>query len=191
MNFMNRRSEIETLRTEIELLKNQITQQSASSSEDSVAKDKRDRLVQSGFEYWKAQHDFFKHFMTISLASIATFGAVAAGLFGEVWKPNVIESYQRFGLVIISVDVVIAFAVAAIMSASGMTAIRNNIWSMKDVTNKEEFEKLRGRRYGHGAVKPWMTLDRAYRATVLLYFSGTVLFVCFFVLSIMLLTSGT
>lgn len=72
-----------------EVLSNLVSQLEAS-REAAEEREKRDRLAQSQLEYWKARYDFAKHFMTISLAAVAAFGALLGSAFIDptVWDPN-------------------------------------------------------------------------------------------------------
>jgi hypothetical protein len=116
--------------------------QLSQSQETAFAKERRDRVAQSGMEYWKAQYDFYKHFMTISLASIAAYGAVLGGLImGPLEKSVTGDLYSTllYGLFLWTF---LWLATAAIWAVSGMRVARRSLWEMRTVNDEEDFEKL-------------------------------------------------
>lgn len=137
---MNRRKEIETLRTEIEVLKQEVAQQrlqqTTGSGDDSEAKDKRNRLVQSGLEYWKAQYDSAKHFMTISLASTVAAGAIAGGVFIEYVRDYL---YLTGSLLMLTF---MFFLTCAVFSAIEMRNTSQQLWGMRDIDTEDDFYAL-------------------------------------------------
>jgi hypothetical protein len=67
-----------------------LVSQLEASREAAEEREKRDRLAQSQLEYWKARYDLAKHFMTLSLAAVAAFGALLGSAFIDptVWDPS-------------------------------------------------------------------------------------------------------
>ena len=133
--------------------------QLSQSQEEAFAKERRDRVAQSGMEYWKAHYDFYKHFMTISLASIAAYGAVLGGLImGALEKSATGDLYSTllYGLFLWTF---LWLATAAIWAVSGMRVARRSLWEMRTVNDEEDFEKLW---HESGLARVWLFTGGSY-----------------------------
>jgi hypothetical protein len=121
--------------------------------EVSAEKEKRQRLVQSGTEYWKAQFEFHKNLMTLCLATIAAFGALLSGVFTDptTWTglstadgPEWLRLAWLRPILIFTALPSFLGALAFALMASRVA--RENIWLIKDALTEEYLSDL-SRRY--------------------------------------------
>ncbi len=84
------RGDKDELQEHLQEVLSKLVSQLEASREAAEEREKRDRLAQSQLEYWKARYDFAKHFMTLSLAAVAAFGALLGSDFIDptVWDPR-------------------------------------------------------------------------------------------------------
>ena len=99
------------------------------------------QIFQSGTEWYKLVYDFYKHFMTIALASIAAVGTLLGGVFRDAIGPKAGSMTQ------VLITIVFAAFIITLMSAvEGMHLARSKVLAMHKVANFCEFKTVRAER---------------------------------------------
>lgn len=111
------------------------------------AKEERDRLRQSGIEFWKATSDLFKHIMTLSLAALAAFGALLGGVFSDpgTWDGYLFEDMLFMPRNLIIPVTFLSFLLAALGSAFVISRSRYTIWHMGEIETAEGLSEFQHR----------------------------------------------
>jgi hypothetical protein len=97
-----------------------------------------DPIVQIGTEWYKLLYDFYKHFMTVALASIAAVGALLGGPFRDAIGPG--AGWLPQALTVITF---VAFIITLLSTVEGMHLARSKVLGMHEVTTFKQFEKHR------------------------------------------------
>ncbi len=163
--------EIERLRQEIEGLKAELASSQKATDNKEEEKERRDRLLQTGMEYWKAQQDFYKQLVTINLVAVAGFGAMLGGIFNDpdAW---LLPLWSRPFFII---AVFACYILSATEASDASMDARINIRTMQRVETQEQFDEVMAR-FG-GWIKP-------SSLSVILFLAGTTLFSLFAFFSI-------
>jgi hypothetical protein len=158
------------------------------------SKSRTDRIFQSTIEWWKTVYDFYKHLITIALASIAAFGALLGGAFRHAFGLNA-GSMPRF----LVIGTFIAFALTAIMAVQGMHYARRSILHMRDFDDMgrperyiEKLESLREYRWWKGEwrkgrelfPKGLLNRKRVWFLVWFFYTSGILAFILFLFIAV-------
>ena len=135
---------------------------------------KRNIEFQTNMEFWKATHDYFQQYATISLASIAAFAVLLGGAFANPPDDANLDFIRWFApewvaarpwifgwarrLFILATFV--AFGVSGYYSVQGTHKCRDQIWHLRNVTNGVE-QRIQagkiGRHYRRTHVGRWYT----------------------------------
>jgi hypothetical protein len=166
--------EIERLQQEIEGLKAELaSSQKATDNkeEEKEKKESRDRFLQIGLEYWKAQHDFYRQLVTINLVAVGGFGAMLGGIFNDpdAW---LLPLWSRLFFIIV---VFACYILSATEASDASMDARINIHTMQRVETQEQFDEVMARFGG------WI---RPSSLSVILFLAGTTLFSLFAFFSI-------
>ena len=102
-------------------------------------KQRRDRLMQTGMEHFKAQSDYYKHLSTITVTAMAIFAALLGGVFYS--SPDGLASSSR-GVLILAIYGL--FTVSLMLSLAAAANARGKLKHMSDVQTNKQFEDLRG-----------------------------------------------
>jgi hypothetical protein len=163
--------EIERLRQEIEGLKAELASSQKATDNKEEEKESGDRLLQTGLEYWKAQHDFYRQLVTINLVAIGGFGAMLGGIFNDpdAW---LLPLWSRLFFIIV---VFACYILSATEASDASMDARINIHTMQRVETQEQFDEVMARFGG------WI---RPSSLSLILFLAGTTLFSLFAFFSI-------
>jgi hypothetical protein len=102
--------------------------------EDSEAKANLKFERERRLEFWKIQYDYFKHLMTLALASIAGLGAMLGGVFSAFVGDPISEIliYAIFG----------CFVGVLLLSFEAMRGYRKRLNLLRKVVAEEDIKKL-------------------------------------------------
>ena len=117
-----------------------ISKQLEAPREEATAKEQIDRIVQSGIEFWKATYDSYKNFTTLSVASVAAFGALFAGDFFSKTTPVLGVEYR-----ILILSGFIGFLCSTIFAFAAGVVSKDNIYKMWTVEDAAELDLLRNK----------------------------------------------
>jgi hypothetical protein len=174
-----RAPEIERLWQEIEALKAELasSQKARDKREEEArgkkeeAKEKRNRLLLTGTEYWKAQQSFYNQLVIINLGAVAGFGAMLGGVFTDpgAW---LLPLWSRLFFII---AVFACYILSATEASDASMDARINIRTMQEVETQEQFDKVMAPFWG------WM---KPSSLSVILFVAATTLFSLFAFFSI-------
>ena len=135
------------------------------------ARERRDRLLLTGTEYWKAQQDFYKQLVTINLGAVAGFGA----LLGAVFTDPAAWLLPLWSRLVFIIAVFACYILSATEASDASMDARINIRTMQEVETQEQFDKVTAPFWG------WM---KPSSLSVILFVAGTTLFSLFAFFSI-------
>jgi hypothetical protein len=94
-------------------------------------------------EFWKIQYDYFKHLMTLALASIAGFGAMLGGVFS-----GVVGNQDSPILEILIYGIFGCFVGVLLVSFEAMRGYRKRLNLLRKVVTEEDIEQKLPRTVG-------------------------------------------